>query len=132
MTSSDDVPPRWDHTILVVEDEEALRALYVETLSLAGYRVRHVADGVAALRLIEVEPPDLVVLDLWLPTLDGISVRDELLAHAETRNIPIVIVTAAAEKFSRLFRDDCVLRKPVTPEQLITTVRHCLSTKRTP
>ncbi len=126
------MPPRWDQTILVVEDDEALRALNVETLSLAGYRVRHVADGIAALRLIEIAPPDLVVLDLWLPTLNGISVRDELLAHAETRHIPIVIVTAAAEKFSRLFRDDCVLRKPVTPEQLITTVRQCLSTKRTP
>ena len=129
MTSTEDVPPRWHQTILVVEDDDALRALYVETLSLAGYRVRHVGDGLAALRLIEVDPPVLVVLDLWLPTLDGVSVRDELLAHAETRNIPIVIVTAAPEKLSRHFRDDCVLRKPVMPEELLATVRQCLSAK---
>ena len=116
-------------TVLVVEDDQPLRELFAGTLALAGYRVLQADDGVVALRLVEVDPPDLVVLDLYLPTLDGLSVRDEIWAHAETRNIPIVIVTGSTVTGRYRVRDECILRKPVTPEQLLNVVGLCLSAR---
>ena len=122
--------PRWRQTILVVEDDADLREVFAKALNLAGFRVQRAADGVEALRAVDVEVPDLVVLDLLLPMLDGLSVRDELLAHVDTQGIPIVIVTGAAERFAQKLgsrNGECVLTKPVTPASLVATVRHCLN-----
>ena len=124
--ASDAEAPRWDKTILVVEDNDDLRQIFADSLKFSGFSVREASDGLEALHVIENTPPDLVVLDLVLPTLDGLSVRDEILAHVETRRIPIVIVTGSAEEFSHKLRGDCVLRKPVAPDTLVATVRNCL------
>jgi CheY-like chemotaxis protein len=91
--------------------------------------VREAADGPEALRTIESYPPNLVLLDIGLPTLDGLSVRDEIRAHAETRDIPIVIVTGGADRHKHRLRNDCVLRKPVTFDRLIATVREWLKAR---
>jgi two-component system alkaline phosphatase synthesis response regulator PhoP len=107
--------------ILVVEDEERLRRFYRTALQFAGFQVEEAGDGLHALRLIDERPPDLVVLDLMLPTVSGQVVQQEL-GRAHTRHIPIVIVTGTTEPVE----GSCVLRKPVTPEQLVDTVRSCL------
>lgn len=113
--------------ILIVEDDADLRRLFRTALSLSGYDVEEAGDGLEALRLIENRPPDLVVLDLILRSLDGVSVQQDLASRALTSRIPIVVVTG-----SRLDVDDLhvarVLRKPVTPDELIRTVRECLRT----
>jgi two-component system response regulator MprA len=111
--------------ILVVEDNIDLRRIFRTALSMAGYHVDDAADGLDALRMIENRPPDLVVLDLMLHALDGVSVQQELAAQAVTRNIPVVIVTGsdidvAGDNVA------CVLRKPVMPDQLVRTVQQCL------
>lgn len=111
--------------ILVVEDNADLRRLFRTALSLAGYIVDEAADGIDALGIIEDRPPDLVVLDLTLRSLDGQSVQQELAAHAVTRDIPIVIVTGSNREVSGV-NVTCVLRKPVMPDQLVATVRHCI------
>ena len=114
-----------DTRLLVVEDNTDLRRLFRTTLSMAGYHVDEAGDGLEALRMIENRTPDLVVLDLTLHTLDGLSVQQELAAGAITSNIPIVIVTG-----SNLDVDGanvaCVLRKPVAPDKLVRTVKQCL------
>jgi two-component system response regulator MprA len=111
--------------LLIVEDNVDLRRMFRMALSLAGYDVEEAGDGLEALRLIENRPPDLVVLDLKLRSLDGLSVQQELAARALTAHIPIVIVTG-----SDLDTDGlpvaCVLRKPVMPDDLVRTVRQCL------
>jgi twitching motility two-component system response regulator PilH len=96
------------------------------SLTIAGYVVQEVGDGVEALQLIENDPPDLVVLDLVLRALDGISVQQELASRALTRNIPIVIVTGSSLDPTG---DNiaCVLRKPVMPDDLVRTVAECLA-----
>lgn len=124
LTTSDS--PRWQKTVLIVEDDRDLRRIFGHALMFAGFRVQYAADGVDALRIIESHPPHLVVLDLGLPTLDGLSVHDEIMAGQETRTIPVVVVTGSAHDFSQRLPDTCVLRKPVTPRQLVTTVRQCL------
>jgi DNA-binding response OmpR family regulator len=111
--------------ILVVEDNTDLRRLFRISLAMAGFQVEEAADGLEALRMIENHPPDLVVLDLLLHTLDGVSVQQELAARAITSNIPVVIVTGSDIAIDGA-NVACVLRKPVMPDKLIRTVNHCL------
>lgn len=112
--------------VLVVEDHHDLRQVFVTALTLAGFDTQQAADGPAALRLVEMEPPDLIVLDVLLPTLDGYSVRDEIASNARTRDIPIVIVTGATVNADRL-NADRILRKPVDPLDIVATVRATLA-----
>jgi DNA-binding response OmpR family regulator len=113
-------------TILVVEDDSSLRTFYQSALAIAGYRVITAQDGIDALWRIDNELPDLVVLDLNLPRLGGRDVKAELKAHAETRHVPIMVVSGTER--SDLDPPDvvCHLRKPVTAEQLIEAVETCL------
>ena len=61
--------PRWQHTVLIVEDDHDLRGLFAEWLLFAGFRVQQAGDGLEALRLFETDTPNAQVLDLLLPTL---------------------------------------------------------------
>ena len=120
----------WAKKILLVEDDDDLREFFADTLRVSGLSVQQAPDGLTALHILENDAPDLIVLDLGLPDVDGLSIRDELLAHTDTRDIPVVVVTASAETFGHRLRDDCVLRKPVTAIELVDTVRRCLNARR--
>jgi DNA-binding response OmpR family regulator len=111
--------------ILVVEDDNDLRSVWKLALQLDGFDVEEAGDGITALRRLEEREPDLVVLDLGLPLLDGMSVQQEIAAQLVTRAIPIVIVTGSTEDLSHV-DVSCILRKPVGPEQLVQTVRRCI------
>jgi DNA-binding response OmpR family regulator len=111
--------------ILIVEDDTELRRMFRTALSLAGYEVDEASDGLEALRKVEARAPDLVVLDLMLHTLDGLSVQQELASRAITSQIPIVIVTGSTLEVDAV-NVACLLRKPVTPDELIRTVATCL------
>jgi DNA-binding response OmpR family regulator len=113
-------------TVLVVEDDADLRRMFRMALGFAGYRVIEAADGLNALRLLDVELPKAVVLDLGLPLVSGQTVRAEIAAHAHTRDIPVVIVTGQAGNHNQLDAA-CVLRKPLSPDRLVQTVRSCIA-----
>jgi CheY-like chemotaxis protein len=113
------------HHVLVVEDDDDLRLIYRSALSFSGFAVHEAGNGLDALRRIDSNPPDLVVLDLSLPGVSGLAVLQEIAAHAHTRFIPIVIVTGSAEDLSRL-QVACVLRKPIEPSELVRAVRRGL------
>lgn len=100
--------------------------MFRTALSLSGFDVLEAPDGIDALHLIDHDPPDLVVLDLTLQRLDGISVQQELAARAVTRHIPVVIVTGS-DADVRGDNVACLLRKPVSPDVLVSTVRECLA-----
>jgi len=110
-------------TALVVEDDADLRYLFRIALTVAGFRVREAADGYQALVSLEQHPPDVLVLDLGLPRVDGFSVLDELAARSDLRTPSIVVVTGL-DGVQR--RDAVVLRKPVDPAVLVSTVRGVL------
>jgi DNA-binding NtrC family response regulator len=115
-------------TILVVEDDADSRRMFKMALSFAGYRVLEAGDGLEALRIIDVEEPRLVVLDLGLPTMSGRVVLQEIAAHAP--EVPVVIVTAMPGPHD--FPDaECILIKPVTPDKIVETVRRCLASAAT-
>ena len=108
-----------------MEDNDDLRAMFRDALSIAGFHVTEAADGLQALRCLDNDRPDLVVLDLWLPQFSGLEVRDDLAANIHTRNIPIVVVSGSPQDLGDR-PVECVLAKPVMPETLVETVRHCL------
>jgi CheY-like chemotaxis protein len=118
-------------TILVVEDDEELRRMFRTALLLEGFDVFEAGDGLDALTRIDRDPPDLVVLDLMLPSLSGVAVRQEIAAHVLTRDIPVVVVTGSAMNIDEL-NVDCVLRKPVVPEALVAAVKRCFQRGTSP
>lgn len=113
-------------TVLIVEDDADTRRMYRAALSLAAFDVVEAQDGLSALHILDQRRADIVILDLMLPTVDGLSVQQEIAAHAGTRDIPILIVTG-----STLPLDDvkvpCIMRKPVSPDELVAAVRRCLA-----
>jgi CheY-like chemotaxis protein len=111
--------------VLIVEDDDDLRRMLRTALMIGGFTVDEASDGAAALYRIHNQPPDLIVLDLSLPTVSGLIVHQEVAAHAHTRQIPVVIVTGSDMNLDHL-QVPCVLRKPVDPERLVSTVRECL------
>ena len=113
-------------TILVVEDDNSARQMFRAALTLAGFRVIEARDGLHALRRLDADLLDLVVLDLGLPIISGEVVREEIAAHDHTRRIPVVIVTGRPGPHDQLDAA-CVLVKPVGPDQLVKTVQYCLS-----
>jgi DNA-binding response OmpR family regulator len=113
--------------ILVVEDEPSLREVISLYLRRAGYAVTAVADGQAALETLTTGLPDLVVLDLMLPHLDGYEITRRLRAQGDT---PIIMVTARREERDRIAglemgADDYVV-KPFSPQELVSRVRAVL------
>lgn len=112
--------------ILIVDDDADLRRLFRTALVFAGYVVEEAGDGIDALRRVENEAPDLVVLDLVLRALDGVSVQQELAARTVTQHIPVIIVTGSTLEPGGL-NVACILRKPVLPDDLVRTVSECLA-----
>jgi two-component system phosphate regulon response regulator PhoB len=117
-------------SVLVVEDEEALATLINYNLGKEGYRVVLSADGEEALILIDEKQPDIILLDWMLPTVSGIEVCRRLRQRAETRNIPIIMLTARGEESDRIRgldtgADDYVV-KPFSMSELTARVRAVL------
>lgn len=112
-------------TILVVEDDAALRGMFITALRMAGFEVQEAANGYEAIHSVDHHRPDLIVLDLLLPGFGGLGVQNEIADRAVTKHIPIVIVTGSTRELDHL-PVACVLRKPVDPDELVATVRRCL------
>jgi two-component system phosphate regulon response regulator PhoB len=116
--------------ILVVEDEESLATLLQYNLDKEGFRVAVATDGEEALLLIDEGLPDLVVLDWMLPKVSGVEVCRRLRARPETRNLPIIILTARGEESDRIRgldtgADDYIV-KPFSMSELAARIRAVL------
>ncbi len=124
-------PSGTDERVLVVEDDRTIARFVELELMHAGYRVQKAADGNEALAAIEAEEPDLLILDLMLPGLDGLEVARRL--REEGRTMPILMLTARAETHDVVSGFDAgaddYLKKPFEVPELISRVRALL--KRT-
>jgi two-component system phosphate regulon response regulator PhoB len=117
-------------TILVVEDEDALATLLQYNLEKEGYQVLVASDGEDALVSVDEALPDLIVLDWMLPKISGIEVCRRLRQRPESRNVPIIMLTARGEESDRIRgldtgADDYVV-KPVSMSELAARVRAVL------
>jgi DNA-binding response OmpR family regulator len=116
-------------TVLIVEDDFDLRRMFRTALALAGFDILEAGDGLDALRVLDANRPDVVVLDLGLPIMSGEAVRQEIAAHAHTRQIPVVVVTGQPGTHEALDAA-CVLRKPISPDRLVHVVKSCVASSR--
>ena len=117
-------------TVLVIDDEAAIRLLCRVNLEAEGLSVLEASDGRAGVELASAERPDVILLDVMMPGLDGWQVAEELVASERTRDIPIVFLTARAD-----FRDRergleaggvAYLTKPFNPVELAPLIRNLL------
>lgn len=116
--------------ILVVEDEDSLATLLQYNLDKEGYQVALAGDGEEALLMIDERLPDLVVLDWMLPKVSGVEVCRRLRSRAETRNLPIIMLTARGEESDRVRgldtgADDYIV-KPFSMTELTARIRAVL------
>jgi len=81
-------------SILVIEDDASVRALLEKTLASKGYVVRCVADGLEGLTTLERSTPDLMIVDIMMPRLDGMTFVKAIKSHASTQPIPVIFLTA--------------------------------------
>jgi CheY-like chemotaxis protein len=117
--------------VLVVDDDPAVRRLVVETLRAEGVELREAADGHAALKEIEDRRPDVLVLDLTLPELDGFAVLERLQADPALRTLPVVVLTGTPlsdhERAQLETRAIALLQKSFySPQELRRLIRRVL------
>lgn len=116
--------------ILVVEDEEDIVRLLVFHLEKEGYLVQSTGNGIEALDFAFANPPDLVILDIMLPEMDGLEVCRRLRSSAETTSVPVMILSARREEFDKVLglelgADDYMV-KPFSVRELVARVRAML------
>ena len=118
-------------TILVVEDEEALLRLQSILLVIKGYKVERATDGQAALEAVTRIKPDLILLDIMIPKIDGFEVCRQIKANEATRHIPVIMLTAKKSREDRIMGEqvgvDLYITKPYKSAMLIETIQRLLS-----
>ncbi len=114
-------------SILIVEDEPSIAEVVSLYLQRAGYQTRHASDGRIAMSLVEEQIPELAIIDIMLPEIDGLSLTRWL---RDRSNLPIILLTARREEVDRITglemgADDYVV-KPFSPQELVSRVRAVL------
>ncbi|HMA13723.1 MAG: phosphate regulon transcriptional regulator PhoB [Bacteroidota bacterium] len=116
--------------VLIVEDQEALVTMLRYNLENAGFRVNTAGDGEEALVAAAEEVPDLILLDWMLPLMSGIEVCRQLRSKADTRRVPIIMLTARGEEADKLRGLDSgcddYITKPFSPAELIARINAVL------
>ena len=117
--------------ILVVEDQEDNRRILRDLLTSVGYEVVEAVSGEDGVRMAETHTPDLILMDIQLPGLDGYEATRRIKAKAELRHIPIIVVTSYAlsgdDAKAQAAGADAYVAKPFSPRELLAKVRQFLA-----
>ncbi len=113
--------------ILCIEDEPEMIDLIRLILSRRGFEVEGAAGGKEGLEKVRQNPPDLVLLDLMMPDMDGWEVYQQMKAAEKTKNIPVIVVTAKAQSIDKVLglhiaKVDDYISKPFSPQELLNSV----------
>ena len=117
-------------SILIVDDDPIIRDVLVEALQDEGYDVVSCRDGQEALEAVEEQVPDLILLDLMMPRVDGWEFRQRQLASESLRDVPVIVLTAARglEEHAATLRPAAAMPKPFNLGMLLRTIEDVLST----
>jgi twitching motility two-component system response regulator PilH len=117
-------------TVLVVEDSPTQRELIIDTLKSSGLKVTVANDGMEALEYMQVSCPDIVVLDIVMPKMNGYEVCRKLKTDPKTQNVPVIMCSSKAEEFDRYWGmkqgADAYIVKPFQPKELVATIKQLL------
>lgn len=117
--------------ILVVEDHEDNRQILRALLKSAGYQMLEAEDGEAGLELASKERPDLILMDIQLPKMDGYEATRRLKADQQLRAIPVIVITSYAlsgdEEKAKAAGCDAYVTKPYSPRQLLSKIKEFLA-----
>jgi two-component system, OmpR family, response regulator VicR len=121
--------------ILCIEDEPEMIDLIRLILGRRGYEVIGAAGGLAGLKAAREQLPDLILLDLMMPDMDGWEVYQKIRGDDSTRNIPVIVVTAKAQSIDKVLglhiaKVDDYIAKPFSPQDLLNSVEKVLSEKK--
>lgn len=124
------------HHILCIEDETEMIDLIRIILERKGFEVEGASGGEEGLKKLHETKPDLVLLDLMMPDIDGWEVYQQMKADETTRDIPVIVVTAKAQNIDKVLglqiaRVDDYISKPFSPEDLLQSVEKVLERKKT-
>jgi two-component system, cell cycle response regulator DivK len=116
--------------ILIIEDQDDNRAIMRDLLNTAGYKLIEAVDGAEGIKLAQSERPDLILMDIQLPILDGYEATRRIRALAELKTTPIIAVTSYAlsgdDIKARAAGCDSYVAKPFSPRELLAKVREFL------
>jgi DNA-binding response OmpR family regulator len=120
--------------ILVVDDTLANVQLLAEMLKASGYKIRPVTSGASALKAAKIEPPDLILLDIHMPDMDGYEVCQQLKADESLRDIPVLFISALGETMDKVKAFECggvdYITKPFRIEEVLARVKTHLHLRR--
>jgi CheY-like chemotaxis protein len=120
--------------VIVADDSAVVRELIAVNLELEGLEVEQCGDGAEALRRIAARPPDLVMLDIVMPVMDGFSALEQIRADPRTASLPVVLVTGRASAADlargRELGVDTYVTKPFEPTELVGAVLGLLEARR--
>jgi DNA-binding response OmpR family regulator len=118
--------------VALIEDEPFLASMYKTKLELEGFEVQHASDGEAGLKLVSESKPDLILLDVVMPKMDGFEVLTQLRANVDTGKLPVILLTnlgqrADIEKGLQLGATDYIIKANYTPAQVVAKVKEHLN-----
>lgn len=120
--------------VLCIEDEAEMIDLIRLILGRRGFEVKGANGGLEGLEMIRKEKPDLVLLDLMMPDMDGWEVYQQMKADEATRDIPVIVVTAKAQSIDKVLglhiaKVDDYIAKPFSPQELLASIDNVLGKK---
>jgi two-component system response regulator VicR len=123
--------------ILCIEDEPEMIDLIRLILSRRGFEVAGAAGGREGLEKVRQDPPDLILLDLMMPDMDGWEVYQQIKADEKTKDIPVIVVTAKAQSIDKVLglhiaKVDDYIAKPFSPQDLLNSVDKVFAAKNLP
>lgn len=120
--------------VLIIDDDLTLNQMYEERLQMEGYQVLTARNGQEALEIGQKAKPDLILLDIMMPGLDGFAVLEKFRQLSQTRKTPIILVTALIQetvriKGNQLGATDYLVKSEITPAQLVAKIKQYLALK---
>lgn len=118
--------------VLIVDDEEAILMMYGDRLKAAGYEIDTAGGGESAIEKAKKGKPDLILLDIIMPKINGLDVLKQLKSHPETKCIPVFLLTnlpedSTGDKAKEFGADDYLVKAQVEPGQLVDVIKTTLS-----